>query len=102
MDIETLRLMIEIARLGSFAAVARARHIDPSAVSRAVAMAEAELGIRLFQRTTRLLTLTEAGEVYLRRIEAVVDEFDQAQDEAANTSTQPSGTLRMTTSVAFG
>ena len=102
MDVTSLRLFCEVARLGSFAAAARRGDVDPSSVSRTIALLEQELGVRLFQRTTRRLSLTEAGDLYLRRVEAIVDELDRARDEAQAVSIEPSGTLRLTTSVAFG
>jgi len=102
MDAKQARLLVDIAHRGSFAEVARERALDPSSVSRMIASLEAELGFRLFQRTTRRVVLTEAGELYLRRIEAIADEFDQALDEALAVSTGPTGVLRMTTTVAFG
>src|SRR5580658_5183154 len=102
MDAGQARLLIDIAQRGSFAEVARERSVDPSWVSRMIASLETELGFRLFQRTTRRVALTEAGELYLRRIEAIADEFDQARDEALAVATGPVGVLRMTTTVAFG
>jgi DNA-binding transcriptional LysR family regulator len=75
MDLSVLQLFIEVMRQGSFAAVARDRNIDPSSVSRAIAGLEAELGIRLFQRTTRQLSPTEAGNAYFNRIEPLVEEM---------------------------
>ncbi|MCC5652805.1 LysR family transcriptional regulator [Nostoc sp. XA013] len=102
MDLENLRIFIEVARRGSFAAVARDHNIDPSSVSRVVASLEEELGIRLFQRTTRHLTLTESGNLYLCRVDALLDELEHARDEALAVSVGPIGTLRVTTSVAFG
>ncbi|GLS18246.1 LysR family transcriptional regulator [Labrys miyagiensis] len=95
-------LVIEVARQGNFAAVARSRGVDPSWVSRTIASIEDDLGFRLFQRTTRRLALTEAGDIFLRRIEAIVEEFEQARDEALAVSAGPTGILRMTTSVGFG
>lgn len=95
-------LVIEVAHQGGFAAVARRRDVDPSWVSRMIAAIEDDLGFRLFQRTTRRLSLTEAGEIFLRRIEAIAEEFEQARDEALAVSAGPTGVLRMTTSVGFG
>ncbi len=89
-------------RQGSFAAVARDRNLDPSSVSRAIANLEAELGIRLFQRTTRQLSPTEAGTTYFERVEPLVEEMQQAIDVATDISGQPKGTLRVTASVSFG
>lgn len=102
MDISVLQLFVEVMRHGSFAAVARSRNLDPSSVSRAIAGLEAELGIRLFQRTTRQLSPTEAGTAYFERIEPLVEEMQQAIDVAADVSGQPKGKLRVTASVSFG
>ena len=102
MNIESLKLALQVARLRSFAAVARSKHVDPSSISRSIAQVEADLGLRLFQRTTRRLTLTEAGALYLARAEAVIDELDEARDAAMAIQSGPRGTLRLTASVAFG
>ncbi|MBW4658821.1 MAG: LysR family transcriptional regulator [Drouetiella hepatica Uher 2000/2452] len=102
MDISVLQLFIEVMKQGNFAAVARDRNLDPSSVSRAIASLEAELGIRLFQRTTRQLSPTEAGKIYFERIEPLVEEMQQAIDVAADASGQPKGILRVTASVSFG
>jgi DNA-binding transcriptional LysR family regulator len=102
MELESLKLFADVARRGSFAAVAKERDLDPSSVSRIVAQLEADLGIRLFQRTTRRMTLTEAGDLYLSRIEPLIDELQRAKDQAQNISAGPSGTIRLTASVTFG
>jgi DNA-binding transcriptional LysR family regulator len=101
-DLEYLRLFIEVARRGSFAAVARDHDLDPSSVSRTIFAIEAELGVRLFHRTTRRMTLSAAGEIYLARIEALVEDLDRASDEARAASAGPVGTLRLTAPVTFG
>lgn len=97
-----LKMFVEVVRRGSFATVARDRQIDPSSVSRAIAGLEEELGIRLFQRTTRQLSLTEAGSTYFERIEPLIEEMQQAIAIATDVSGQPKGTLRVTASVSFG
>jgi DNA-binding transcriptional LysR family regulator len=106
MDSLALKTFVDVARLGSFALAARERGLDPSGVSRTVAALEDELGVRLFQRTTRKLALTEAGYRYLARISPLVDELDQAHEEALSISkginNQALGTLRMTASFSFG
>ncbi len=101
MDIAALDLFIDVARRGGFAAVARARGLDPSQVSRSIAALEAELAMRLFQRTTRRLALTEAGALYLARIEPLVDELAAARDLAARDGGLE-GRLRLTASAAYG
>ena len=102
MDIDDARLLAEIAHRGSFADAARDRDVGPSSISRIVSALETELGFRIFQRTTRRVTLTEAGEIYLRRIGSAVDDFESARDDALAVSVGPVGRLRMTATVAFG
>ena len=102
MELSSLQIFAEVMRRGSFAAVARARDVSPSAISRSIAALEAELGLRLFQRTTRRLAPTEAGALYFARIEPLVGELEQARQAAADVREEPSGTLRVTASVAFG
>lgn len=102
MDIDLLKLFVDVARAGSFAAAARNAELDPSVVSRRVAALEAETGVRLFNRTTRRLTLSEAGELYLARIRPLIEELQHAGEEAAALHSSPSGTLRLTASIAFG
>lgn len=102
MDVSTLQLFVEVMNQGSFAAVARDRNLDPSSVSRAIAGLEEELGIRLFQRTTRQLSPTEAGKTYFDRIEPLIEEIQQATDIATDVSGQPQGTLRVTAAASFG
>jgi DNA-binding transcriptional LysR family regulator len=102
MDTRDLALFAETARLGSFAAVAKQRGLDPSAVSRAIAGLETELGLRLFQRSTRRLSLTEAGDSYLARALPLIEELARIGTEARAAQSLPSGTLRLTASVTFG
>ncbi|MGL5874448.1 MAG: LysR family transcriptional regulator [Xenococcaceae cyanobacterium] len=102
MDLSVLQIFVEVVRQGSFAAVARDRNIDPSSVSRAIAGLEEEIGVRLFQRTTRQLSPTEAGMTYFERVESLVEEMQQAIDVATDISGKPKGTLRVTASVSFG
>jgi DNA-binding transcriptional LysR family regulator len=102
METRTLELFVAVARRGSFAAVAKDLDVDPSAISRSIADLEAELGLRLFQRTTRSMRLTEAGDLYLGRIEPLIEELGHASETAAQVSVAPRGLLRVTASVTFG
>ena len=102
MEIEVLKIFVEVMRQSSFAAVARERNVDPSSVSRAIAGLERELGIRLFQRTTRKLSPTEAGIIYFQRVEPLIEEMQRAIELATEVSQRPQGTLRVTSSVSFG
>lgn len=102
MELSTLETFIDVMRLGSFAAVARDRNVDPSSISRTISGLEKELGIRLFQRTTRQLSATEAGTAYFERIAPLIEEIQEAHHIAGDLSGQPRGELRVTTSVSFG
>lgn len=101
-SVEALRIFIEVASHGSFSLVARSRDVDPSSISRIIAGLEQALGLRLFQRSTRRIELTEAGALYLGRIEPLVEQLEAARDEAEAINAGPSGTLRFSASVAFG
>lgn len=102
MDLEQLRTFIEVVRQGSFAGAARSLHLEPSKVTRAVAALEMELGVRLLQRTTRQLSLTEGGESYLAQVSPLLAELDLAAEELRAGSGQLRGLVRVTASVAFG
>ncbi len=102
MQIESLELFIEVAHQGSFAEVARSRDRDASHVSRTISALEKEMGVRLFQRTTRKVTLTEPGRLFLASVEPLIKALAAAQNEARLISSEPRGHLRLTTSVSFG
>lgn len=102
METEALKTFVEVVRTGSFAAVARRLDVDPSSVSRVIAVLEAQIGFRLFQRTTRHLAPTEAGALYFERILPLLEGMEQANTEARDVLGEPRGRLRVTASVAFG
>ncbi|MDX8349112.1 LysR family transcriptional regulator [Cognatiyoonia sp. IB215446] len=102
MELALLQTFSDVTRRGSFAAVARDEGVDPSSVSRRVAALEEVLGLALFERTTRRLALTEAGRIYLDRVGPILEGLAEAADTARDAVTEPSGLLRVTTSVAFG
>jgi DNA-binding transcriptional LysR family regulator len=102
MDMDTLKIFLAVAQQGSFAAVARDMGNDPSAISRSIALLESELGIRLFQRSTRAMALTEAGERYRSHIAPLIEELDRARDDVTALKVNPAGAVRLTASVAFG
>ncbi len=102
MDTATLQVFVDVLQQGSFAAVARQRNVDPSSISRIIRALEDELGLRLFQRTTRRLEPTEAGVLYFERIRPLLEELDRARLEASDMAATPTGNLRVTASVSFG
>ncbi|MEM6255946.1 MAG: LysR family transcriptional regulator, partial [Cyanobacteria bacterium P01_D01_bin.156] len=89
MDLSALELFIDVMQQHSFAAVARNRNIDPSSVSRAIAKLERDLDIRLFQRSTRKLQPTEAGQLYFERVLSAVTELTAARQQAIEISQTP-------------
>ncbi|MDB5781163.1 LysR family transcriptional regulator [Caballeronia mineralivorans] len=102
MDTEHLKIFVEVVQQGSFASAARKFDIDPSAATRAVTSLEKDLGLRLLERTTRQLVLTEAGKVYHENACKILQELQQAADEARDLAGSPAGVVRVTTSVTYG
>lgn len=102
MELYQIRSFVAVAQSGGFAAAADQMEVAPSSVTRAVAKLEASLGLRLLNRTTRSVTLTEAGEAFLKRILPSLDEIDAAVDIARTGASDLSGTLRVGASVSFG
>ncbi len=102
MDIEALEIFLDVMRQRNFTDVARARDLAPSSISRTITSLENEIGIRLFQRSTRKLKPTEAGIVYFERIQPVLDELLSAKQVAADLIDEPKGILRVTASTVYG
>jgi DNA-binding transcriptional LysR family regulator len=102
MELQNLEIFVDVMRHGSFAAAARHREIDPSSVSRAISGLEREVRARLFQRTTRQLAPTDAGQEYFTRIEPLIAELRAASDDMVDHGGAPEGRIRLTASVAFG
>ncbi|ACY14111.1 LysR family transcriptional regulator [Haliangium ochraceum] len=101
MHLQAIRAFVHTVELGSFAAVARAERVSPSSISRLVSELETELCVRLFQRTTRRLSLTEAGRVYLDRVAPLLEELERARDLARELSATPRGVLRVACAPTF-
>ncbi len=100
-DLNDMLYFAEVVDRGSFAAAGRALGVPKSKLSRRVAELESHLGVRLLQRTTRKLSLTEAGERFHRHCVAVRDEAEAAQKTIALSRTEPHGTIRVTCPVTF-
>lgn len=97
-----LESFVRSADAGSFSAAARRLALTPAAVSRNVARLEANLGVRLFQRSTRRLKLTEAGERFLSSVSSGLENVQAAIAAVATKSGQPSGTLKVSMAPGFG
>lgn len=90
-----LEAMNMVARTGSFRGAAKELGLSASALSHAVASLEARVGVRLFQRSTRSVKLTEEGEALVGRLRPALREIDAALDEAQQTRPEPRGRLRL-------
>ena len=92
----------DTAKHGNFAAAARVQGCAPSTLAKAVLRLEANLGVKLFHRTTRQVTLTPDGERLFQRCQRVLAEVEDLQAEASGTRTQATGTLRIDLPVYYG
>ena len=100
-DLNDMLFFAEVAERGSFAAAGRALGLPKSRLSRRVAELEGRLGVRLLQRTTRRLSLTDVGAQYLRHCVAVREEAEAASDVVALVHSEPRGTLRVSCPVTL-
>lgn len=100
--IEEIETFIEIARAGSISGAARSLRIAKSAVSRRLADLEARLGVQLFARTTRRLSLTDSGARFLKRAEVLLDDLEEAEAEAMAGRTDLAGSLKIAAPLSFG
>jgi DNA-binding transcriptional LysR family regulator len=94
-DLNDMLFFAEVVERGGFAAAGRALGVPKSRLSRRVAELEAQLGVRLLQRTTRKLSLTAIGETYLRHCLALRESAQAAADAVAEVQTEPRGTIRV-------
>ncbi len=97
-----LRVFTQVVESESFARAAERLRMSTSAVSRHVAELEAHLQNRLLNRTTRRVTLTEAGRAFYERSVQLLQDLEEAENEAARSARLPRGTLKVSTSVNFG
>ncbi|HVZ51007.1 MAG TPA: LysR family transcriptional regulator [Pseudolabrys sp.] len=97
-----LEVFAKVASTGSFSAAGRALGLSQSMVTKHVAAIEARLGVKLFHRTTRRLSLTDAGRGYLEAAERVLADMEAADATAAADRFEPRGLLRVNAPVSFG
>ena len=103
MDIVSgMRVFTAVVEAGSFAGAADRLDLSRGMATRYVAQLEAHLGVRLLNRTTRKLSLTEVGSDYYQRASQILAMVEEAEISAAQEALVPRGTLRMTTSIGFG
>ncbi len=99
---EAIAVFVEVAERRSFVAAARRLRRSPTAVTRIIGDLEARLGVRLLNRTTRAVSLTEAGDRFLAGARRVLADLEEIERAAAGAGTAPRGELRLTAPILFG
>jgi DNA-binding transcriptional LysR family regulator len=97
-----MTVFVAVAEEESFAAGARRLAMSPPAVTRAISALEDRLGVKLLNRTTRYVRVTDAGHRYLDDARRIIDELDEADEAAAGINAEPRGHLAVTAPVMFG
>jgi DNA-binding transcriptional LysR family regulator len=96
-----INLFVSVVETGSFAAAAQAAGLTPSAASKAITRMEDRLGVRLLQRTTRRLALTQEGETMLARGKEILAAIEAAEAEVTQNRGRPRGLVKINTGTAF-
>lgn len=99
---ESLKVFVAVAETHSFAAAADRLETTTASVSRRIKALEERLGVRLLQRTTRQVNLTEAGDLYYRTARQVLDDLACTEERLQEVTAKPQGDLRIAAPVSFG
>jgi DNA-binding transcriptional LysR family regulator len=99
--LHSMRVFSRVIDQGSFAGAARELNLSPAVVTRLIADLEEHLGSRLINRTTRRLSLTDTGELYLERVRHILTEVEEAETLATASTAEPRGHLRVLCPPAF-
>ena len=97
-----MTVFVAVAEEESFAAGARRLGMSPPAVTRAISALEERLGVKLLNRTTRYVRVTDAGHRYLDDCRRIIQDTDEADEAAAGINGEPRGHLAVTAPVMFG
>ena len=101
-SVKTMRLFLTVVQTGSLSGAGRQSGLSPASVSRQITALEDDLGVRLLNRTSRRLSLTEAGQVYLDRAEGLLQDIDEMRDAVTQLAIRPRGTLRIQSRISLG
>lgn len=97
-----IKTIIAVVETGSFTAAGERLSISKALVSKYVGVVEEQLGVRLFNRSTRKISITEAGKNYYERVVPLFDDYSELVDNLAEHETSPRGQLRISAPVTFG
>jgi DNA-binding transcriptional LysR family regulator len=100
--LRAMRLFVSVVQSGSLSSAGRQLGLSPASVSRHMNSLEESLGVRLLNRTSRKLTLTEAGEIYYRQAEQILHQITEANESVAQLQSVPRGTLRVHSRMLVG
>lgn len=100
--VSQMRVLVRIVERGTFSGAALTLDTSPGAISRAISELEARLRTRLFNRSTRKVSLTPAGELYLQRCKQILADIEQAEEEASDAQKRPMGKLRVHSFTGIG
>src|SRR5258707_5949424 len=101
LDLNDIVVFARVVEAGSFTAAARLLGMPKTTVSRRIAALEREVGVRLVQRTTRSLNMTDAGRLYYEQSSQALRTIEDANLRLAETRAEPSGTIRISAPVGF-
>jgi len=97
-----MHVFTAVVTAGSFAGAAKKLAMTPSGVSRRIGRLEERLGVRLLNRTTRQLSMTDAGDRYQQRAAQIITDIEEAEREASELQAAPRGRLRITAGMTYG
>ncbi len=100
--LDAMRLFVRLVETGSFTAVARAEGMGQPAVSKQIGALERYLGAQLLTRTSRQVSVTDAGQTFYASAKALLDDFDVAESAVGDRQQSPRGLIRLSTSPAHG
>ena len=101
-NVKTMKLFLSVVQIGSLSGAGRQAGLSPASVSRQITALEDDLGVRLLNRTSRRLSLTEAGQEYLERAERLLLDFEEMRDAVSQLAVRPRGTLRIQSRISLG
>jgi DNA-binding transcriptional LysR family regulator len=101
-DLNGMRVFVAVAEAGSLTGAARQLDLPKSTISRRLQAYETAIGVTLFRRSTRSVSLTDAGKRHFERVQPLIGDATQAFDEVASESDEPSGLIRVSATVGIG